>query len=206
MDVGIADLRAGYYTGAESDLKGRQSVDQSGLNRFLASVERRAFLMAVASLKDQEDALDVVQDTMMMLAKRYGQKSEEEWRPLFFKILNNRIRDVIRRRTVKNRFAGFLTVFSRDESVDAPDPFQLVADDSGNTPVQLIEQEETWAAVSLAVSELPRRQQEAFLLRCIEGMSTEETATAMGCSQGSVKTHYSRALQALQAMLGEFRQ
>ena len=199
-------LKTDLYEGAESDLKGRQSVDQSGLNRFLASVERRAFLIAVTSLQDQEDALDVVQDAMMMLAKKYGHKSEEEWRPLFFRILNNRIRDIIRRRTVKNRFSGFLTIFSRDDSEELSDPFQQVADTSGNTPVEMMEKEHIWAAVSLAVAELPRRQQEAFLLRCIEGMSTEETATAMGCSQGSVKTHYSRALQALQSMLGELKQ
>jgi len=199
-------LKTDLYIGAESDLKGRQSADQSELNRFLASVERRAFLMAVTSLKDQEDALDTVQDAMMMLAKKYGHKPEAEWRPLFFRILNNRIKDVIRRRTVKNRFSGFLTIFSKDDSEELSDPFQQVADASGNTPVEMVEKEQTWAAVSLAVAELPRRQKEAFLLRCIEGMSTEETATAMGCSQGSVKTHYSRALQALQSMLGELKQ
>lgn len=175
------------------------------LDRFLASVERRAFLIARTALGDQDDALDSVQDAMLLLVKKYGHKSEDEWRLLFFKILHNRIRDVIRRRTVKNRFTGWLPSFASSRDAEQDDPFQHVADTESNNPALAVERQQSMAALTQAVEELPYRQQQAFMLRCWEGLSTLETASVMGCSEGSVKTHYSRALHSLREQLEEHR-
>lgn len=175
------------------------------LDKFLASVERRAFLIARTALADQDDALDTVQDSMLMLVRKYSHKSEDEWRLLFFKILHNRIRDVIRRRTVKNRFTGWLPSFSSPRDLEQDDPFQHVADAESNNPALAVERQQSMAALIEAVEKLPHRQQQAFMLRCWEGLSTVETASVMGCSQGSVKTHYSRALHSLQEQLQEHR-
>jgi RNA polymerase sigma-70 factor (ECF subfamily) len=178
--------------------------DQHAMDNFLASVERRAFLMARTALGNEEDALDTVQDAMMMLVRKYRHKSENEWRLLFYRMLNNRIRDVIRRRMVRNRFTGWLGGFARDDD-DQPDPFQLVADRAANNPARDLERRQSMEALSIALAVLPPRQQEAFMLRCWEGLSTAETAAVMKCSEGSVKTHYSRALHSLQEQLKEHR-
>ncbi|MCK9564372.1 MAG: RNA polymerase sigma factor [Bacteroidales bacterium] len=171
------------------------------LEGFLAAVERRAFLMARVALGNDNDALDIVQDTMLVMVRKYQNKPSEEWRPLFFRVLQNRIRDLYRYRKVRSRFAGWLG--SPFDGEDDSDPFQQVADVPGNNPAVELESRRSMEAVSTAVAALPRRQQQAFMLRCWEGLSTADTATAMGCSEGSVKTHYFRALQALQEALKE---
>lgn len=176
-------------------------IEYRDLNGFLASVERRAFVMARVALGNREDALDIVQDTMLVMVNKYRNKPCEEWRPLFFRVLQNRIRDLYRYRKVRNRFGGWLR--QPFDSDDDSDPFQQVADVPGNNPAVELESRRSMEAVSTAVAALPRRQQQAFMLRCWEGLSTAETATAMGCSEGSVKTHYFRALQALQEALKE---
>ena len=179
-------------------------ADDKSLDSFLAIAERRAFLMARAALGNDEDALDTVQDAMMMLVKKYRHKSEDEWRLLFFRILNNRIRDLIRRRTVRNRFGGWLAGIGKDSEEDY-DPFQQVPDRPSNNPGKELERQESMQDLDLAMKKLPPRQLEAFMLRCWEGMSTAETASIMKCSEGSVKTHYSRALKVLQVELEEHR-
>jgi RNA polymerase sigma-70 factor, ECF subfamily len=195
----------GQITGEGSILKDRDKVNHAALNRFLASVERRAFLIARTALRHQEDALDVVQDAMLILVRKYSSKPEEEWRPLFYRVLNNRITDVVRRRTVRNRFSGFLPTFGKQDEPQQ-DPFQQVPDSEHNSPYRQLEQEQSMAAITEAVKDLPLRQQQAFMLRCWEGMSTAETAAVMACTEGSVKTHYSRALQSLKSALEEYRQ
>lgn len=171
------------------------------LDQFLSSVERRAFRIASIALRDPEEALDVVQDAMLQLARRYGSRPAAEWMPLFYRILQNRIRDSQRRRTVRNRlFAWWPGSTGDDESAEDP---VLEAVDGGPEPDLLVANGEALRELENAVADLPARQSEAFLLRTIEGLDVAATAAVMGCSEGSVKTHYSRAVHALRARLGE---
>jgi RNA polymerase sigma-70 factor (ECF subfamily) len=172
------------------------------LDRFLASVERRAFKIAQLAIRDTDDALDIVQDAMLQLARRYAARPAEEWKPLFYRILNNRVRDFQRRRAVRSRIIAWLPV-RRDDESEAPDPIESAAG-SELPPGERLQVDETLKALEGALGELPQRQQQAFLLRTLEGLDVAETAAAMGCSQGSVKTHYFRAVQTLRERLGEF--
>ncbi len=171
------------------------------LSQFLASVELRAFKIAQAALRHEDDALDAVQDAMLQLARAYSDRPAEEWKPLFYRILENRIRDMQRRRTVRNRVMAWLP-FRPDREEEEPDPIAEAASDEP-LPIRRLEIEESMTALEKALGALPRRQQQAFLLRTLEGLDVAQTARAMGCSEGSVKTHYFRALQTLRAQLGE---
>jgi len=173
------------------------------LDMFLASVERKAFRIAQIALRHEADALDVVQDAMLQLSSRYGSRPPEEWRPLFYRILENRVRDVQRRRSVRNRVMSYMP-WNKDDDEDAADPIDQAVDRGALPPAQL-ESDEAMAALEQALAGLPARQRQAFLLRNFEGLDVAETAAAMKCSQGSVKTHYFRALKALRSKLGEFR-
>jgi RNA polymerase sigma-70 factor (ECF subfamily) len=172
------------------------------LNQFLAGVELKAFKIAQAALRHEDDALDAVQDAMLQLARAYADRPAQEWKPLFYRILENRIRDMQRRRTVRGRVIAWLP-FRGDEDEEEPDPIAQAPSPDPQPPRRL-ELDQAVAALEKALGELPRRQQQAFLLRTLEGLDVAQTAVAMGCSQGSVKTHYFRALQALRAQLGEF--
>ncbi len=171
------------------------------LNQFLASVELKAFKIAQAGLRHEDDALDAVQDAMLQLARAYAERPPEEWKPLFYRILENRIRDMQRRRTVRGRVIAWLP-FRGVVDEDEPDPISQ-APSPEPQPLKRLELDEAMGALQKALEGLPRRQQQAFLLRTLEGMDVAETAAAMGCSQGSVKTHYFRALQSLRTQLGE---
>lgn len=174
----------------------------AALNAFLASVELRAFKIAQASLRNEDDALDAVQDAMLQLARAYADRSADEWRPLFYRILENRIRDMQRRRSVRNRVMAWLP-FKRDEDGDEPDPLAQAPSSESSLPVKL-ELAEAMQALEKALQALPERQRQAFLLRNLEGLDVAQTALAMGCSEGSVKTHYFRAVQTLRLRLGAF--
>src|SRR6202140_3219053 len=169
------------------------------LNQFLAGVELKAFKMAQAALRHEDDALDAVQDAMLQLVRAYADRPAEQWKPLFYRILENRIRDLQRRRTVRGRVIAWLP-FRGDEDDDELDPIAQ-APSPELQPPQRLELDQAIGALERALGELPRRQQQAFLLRTLEGLDVAETAAAMGCSQGSVKTHYFRALHALRAQL-----
>ena len=155
------------------------------------------------ALRHEDDALDAVQDAMLQLARAYGARPESEWKPLFYRILENRIHDVQRRRMTRNKVIAWLP-FRRggDEDDEMPDLIeQAVSPDLA--PGQRLELDEAIQALERALTELPRRQQQAFLLRSLEGMDVAQTAVAMGCSEGSVKTHYFRALNTLRGKLGD---
>jgi len=171
------------------------------LNQFLAGVELRAFKIAQAALRHEDDALDAVQDAMLQLARAYADRPEQEWKPLFYRILENRIRDMQRRRTVRGRVMSWLPLRGEDED-EEPDPVAQ-AQSPEPQPLRRLELDEAVGALEKALGQLPRRQQQAFLLRTLEGLDVAGTAAAMGCSEGSVKTHYFRALQALRAQLGD---
>ncbi len=171
------------------------------LNQFLASVELKAFRIAQAALRHEDDALDAVQDAMLQLTRAYAARPAEEWKPLFYRILENRIRDLQRRRTVRGRIMAWLPSRGDDDD-EEPDPIAQAAS-AEPQPVRRLELDEAVGALEKALQQLPRRQQQAFLLRTLEGLDVAGTARAMGCSEGSVKTHYFRAVQTLRAQLGE---
>jgi len=178
-------------------------VDEpADMDAFLRSVERRGFLMARVALGNEDDALDALQDAMLRLVQRYAERPAAEWRPLFYRILRNRITDTHRRRRIGSWLGGWKPRRHEEDEDDA-DPIQLLEDPAPGNPERLVAGERRGEALTKALGELPARQQQAFMLRCWEGLSTAETAQAMGCSEGSVKTHYFRALQALRERLEE---
>jgi RNA polymerase sigma-70 factor (ECF subfamily) len=172
------------------------------LNRFLAEVERKAFRMARIALRHDDDALDAVQDAMLQLSRRYAERPPAEWRPLFYRILENRVRDMQRRRMVRGKVMALLP-WRRDGDDEMPDPM-AEAPDHAPGPAEQADGMGMLAVLEGALARLPPRQREAFLLRNMEGLDVAQTAAAMGCSDGSVKTHYFRAVHALQEQLGEF--
>lgn len=169
---------------------------EADLNRFLAGVEKKAFYMARAAVGDHDDALDIVQEAMITLVRKYSDKDEEQWRPLFYRILQNKITDWHRRSSFRRRLFG-----SRSEEDD--DSLDEVPGLSSVEPAARVQLDESTAKLIDLVAELPLRQQQAFLLRSLEGLNVSETAKAMGCSQGSVKTHYSRAVHSMREQLQE---
>lgn len=183
-------------------VSGSKGLDQvAALGRFLAGVEKRAYRMARMAVRNDADALDIVQDAMLQLARRYSHGRSEDWAPLFHRILQNRIRDHQRRRKVRERLFAWLPHFpSRDAPPD--DPIEQVAAPA-NGMAETVMEDEAMRALEHALAQLPARQREAFMLRNFEGLDVAATAAAMGCSEGSVKTHYSRAVHTLRAMLGE---
>lgn len=187
----------------KSDLSIESKASLLSIDDFLASVQRRAYAMARAALGSADDAMDVVQDSMLQLVKSYADRDTDEWRKLFYRILNNKINDLFRRRKLQQRFGGLLPGLSSqniNEQGATPDPFDKIPAADGDPAIHL-QRQRTIVELHVQISLLPRRQREVFMLRCWEGFSTRETAQTMGCSEGSVKTHYSRALSALRTNL-----
>src|ERR1700759_259643 len=159
------------------------------LEKFLAEIERRAFRMAQVALRDADDALDVVQDAMLKLTRSYASRPSTEWRPLFYRILENGIRDLQRRRTVRKRVMTWLPGPKEDPDNEALDPMDNVADAAPGIQ-EILMQGQAMEKLETSLRLLPARQRQAFMLRNFEGLDVAETAGAMGCSEGSVKTHY----------------
>jgi RNA polymerase sigma-70 factor (ECF subfamily) len=170
------------------------------MDQFLAAVERRAYRLAFIRVRDADDALDIVQDAMLRLVRRYASRPASEWTPLFYRILDNRIRDHQRRQLVRRRMFGWLG--PRDADAES-DPVQQAPADGREQPDRQVAADGAMVQLEAAVGRLPARQQQAFLLRVLEGLDVAGTAAAMGCSEGSVKTHFSRAVHSLRATLGD---
>ena len=174
------------------------------MSDFLASVERRAFKQALFAVRDDEVALDIVQDSMLKLAEKYGGNPAGELPMLFQRILQNTIRDFYRRQKVRSTWTTLLSAFSPSEDEDS-DPLETLEVEQGSysptTPHGNLEQMQVLAIIEEEVRRLPPRQREAFLMRYWEDMDIAETAAAMGCSEGSVKTHCSRATHSLATAL-----
>jgi RNA polymerase sigma-70 factor (ECF subfamily) len=175
---------------------------ERALERFLAGIEKRAFRIARMALRDHAEAEDAVQDAMIRLVRNYAGHPPEQWRPLFYRILRNRITDSQRRDKVRRAVIAWWPGATQDE--EAADPLESAPDESSR-PDAVLEGEELLARIEEVLAGLSSRQREAFLLRNFEGLDVAQTAVAMGCSEGSVKTHYFRALQALQDVLGELK-
>jgi RNA polymerase sigma-70 factor (ECF subfamily) len=174
---------------------------ETRLNRFFADVEKRALRIAEISVRDRDEAMDLVQDAMIRLARNYADRPDDEWTPLFYRILQNRIRDWQRKQVVRNRV---LVWFGRGGGENDYDPVDSAPDPAGRTPDDTLQSHQALESLESAVADLPARQREAFMLRTFEGLDVAGTATAMGCSEGSVKTHYSRAVHSLRKTLGEY--
>ena len=182
-------------------------ASRTELSQFLSTVERRAYKQALYAVRDEHAALDIVQDAMIKLAEKYGGKPDAELPLLFQRILQNTIRDYYRRQKVKNAWTTLFSSFtSKNEEVEY-DPLDSLQDDENRSapaaPDESLQQGQVIALIEQALGKLPARQREAFLLRYWEGLDTAETATAMGCTEGSVKTHCSRATHALAVSLKE---
>jgi RNA polymerase sigma-70 factor (ECF subfamily) len=161
--------------------------------------------MAEFATGNRDDALDVVQDAMLGLVRSYADRAEQDWPPLFQRILQSRIRDWYRRSRVRNRFRVWLQRGQGEDAGSLPDPIQQAPDRSSPGTLQSVMQHDAMAQLQQALQALPFRQQQVFLLRSWEGLDVAQTAFAMGCSEGSVKTHYSRALHRLRQILEEHR-
>jgi RNA polymerase sigma-70 factor (ECF subfamily) len=171
------------------------------LSAFLASAERRAFKQAQFAVRDADSALDIVQDAMMKLAENYGQRPAAELPLLFTRILQNTIHDHFRRQKVRSTWVTlFSALGGRDEEEDS-DPLEtleaLAGSEQAESAADKVERAQVIAVIEEEISRLPARQREAFLMRYWEEMDVAETAALMGCSEGSVKTHCSRATHAL---------
>jgi len=174
------------------------------LSAFLQQVERRAFKQTVYAVRDEHVALDIVQDSMLKLAQKYPEKPAKEYPMLFQRILQNTMRDFWRRQKVRNVWTTLLSSFggSKEDGDDNWDPLDTMdVGDERQTPTSQLESSQTMQLIENALEKLPPRQREAFVLRYWEDMSVAETASAMGCSEGSVKTHCSRALHTMAALL-----
>lgn len=175
------------------------------LSDFLRQVEKKAFKRAYYNARDEDAALDIVQDSMIKLSTHYGDKPVAELPLLFQRILSNTTLDWFRRQKTRN--AHFTTLSSFADTDDGQD-FDLLEVHSGEAEQAMGESAEQWTGrlqtmqhIESAVMELPLRQREAFLLRYWEELDVAETAAVMGCTEGSVKTHCSRAIQALHRIL-----
>jgi len=182
-----------------------QLATERELSDFLASVERRAYKQAAFAVRDNHAALDIVQDAMLKLAEKYAGKPAAELPLLFQRILQNTIRDFFRRQKVRSVWTTLVSSLTPKGEDDDYDPLETLAI-RGDTataaePSEEFARSQTFAAIEEALEHLPARQRQAFLLRYWEDMDVAETAQAMGCSEGSVKTHCSRATHTLAELL-----
>ncbi|WP_435628679.1 RNA polymerase sigma factor [Candidatus Ferrigenium straubiae] len=182
-------------------------ASRTELSQFLSMVERRAYKQALYAVRDEHSALDIVQDAMIKLAEKYGGKPTAELPLLFQRILQNTIHDYYRRQKVKNAWTTLFSSFTPKNEETEYDPLDNLRDEENLSapaaPEDSLQQSQVIALIEESLCQLPPRQREAFLLRYWEGLDTAETAAAMGCTEGSVKTHCSRAVHALAASLNK---
>jgi RNA polymerase sigma-70 factor (ECF subfamily) len=176
------------------------ATDQE-LSAFLKSVEKRAFKRTVYAVRDEEAALDIVQDSMIRLAERYADRPAAEWPMLFQRIMSNATMDWFRRQKVRNAVVQNLSDFDGGDDGDEFDLLESLQTTEGalgaESAADSVSREQILLVIESEIAELPARQREAFLLRYWEEFDVAETAEVMGCSEGSVKTHCSRAVHAL---------
>lgn len=166
------------------------------IDAFLATIGPRAFRFAEAGLRHREDALDAVQEAMLKMLG-YRERPSAEWTPLFWSILRSRIIDAQRRRAFRFGWLDHRDPQQEGHGADWADP--------GPDPSRDHDVREAWQTLASALRGLPRRQREAFTLRVLEELDVADTARAMGCSEGSVKTHLSRAREALRGKLEDWK-
>jgi RNA polymerase sigma-70 factor (ECF subfamily) len=155
--------------------------------------------MAKFASGNTAEAFDLVQEAMLQFVRRYTDRPPEEWNALFYRVLKSRITDWHRRTSVRKRFLAWLG--RTDDGEDREDPLQSLPDQASPNPSEQVLRQEERRALEKAIRRLPLRQQQAFLLRAWEGMDVAQAAFAMGCSEGTIKTHYSRAVHTLRGLL-----
>ncbi|MBN1959139.1 MAG: RNA polymerase sigma factor [Desulfuromonadales bacterium] len=170
------------------------------MENFFKSIERQAFRLALFACHNEDDALDLVQESMCKFVDKYSNKPDSEWKALFYKILQNKIRDFYRREAIRCRWRVWLGKNSEDT---VSEPLEQLADLQGRTPEQETETKYKFRQLQHELLQLSLKQQQVFLLRAWEGLSVKETAQAMNCSEGTVKTHFYRATEQLKKKLGE---
>jgi RNA polymerase sigma-70 factor, ECF subfamily len=171
------------------------------LSDFLRQVEKRAFRQTAYAVRDDHAALDIVQDAMMKLAEKYASKPIEEYPLLFQRILQNTMRDYWRRQKVRNLWTSLFSSLGSQEDEDY-DPLETIeVETQEGDPAEQLERSQVMRLIEKALAKLPARQREAFVLRYWEELDVAETASVMGCSEGSVKTHCSRAVSALSTLM-----
>lgn len=176
------------------------------LSDFLQSVERRAFKQAAYATRDDDTSLDIVQEAMFKLAEKYADKPAAELPMLFQRILQNVIHDHFRRQKVRNLWTTLLSALQPEDNDGSDrDPLESLEVEGdtrqGESAAQIVERDQILRIIDAEVQKLPGRQREAFVMRYWQDLDVAETATAMGCSEGSVKTHCSRAVHTLAAAL-----
>jgi len=186
------------YPGSSNKL-----ATETELSVFLEKVERRAFKQAAFAVRDTHTALDIVQDAMFKLADRYRDRPPGELAPLFQRILQNTIRDFYRRQKVRSTWTTLFSSFRPRDEGDEYDFLETFEVETGRNdgPDGQLERTQVANIIEEGLKRLPPRQRQAFILRYWEELDVAETASAMGCSQGSVKTHCSRATHSMAAFL-----
>lgn len=178
----------------------RRMSTRPELERFLADVERRAFKQAAFAVRNEDAALDIVQEAMIKLTESYAGRPAAEWPLLFTRILQNTIHDHFRRAKIRSTWMTLFSALTPGDDEDA-DPLDTLAalpgTERAESAADQVERAQVLAAIDKELTELPARQREAFLLRYWEELDVAETAAVMGCSEGSVKTHCSRATHTL---------
>ncbi len=169
------------------------AATRQAMDAFFRESEQRAYLMAMTLTRDHQDALELVQESMLRLVQKYQDRNPEEWAPLFYRILHNGIKDWYRKQKLRQVLRGLMPW----QAEDVETPTQQVSAER----CALIDDELT--RVLHALETLPLRQQQTFLLRAWQEMSTRETAFALSISENSVKTHYARATRRLREILGD---
>lgn len=176
-----------------------ENPDHPDMESFLKSIERPAYRMALLASRNREDALDLVQDSFCRFVDKYSQRPREEWQPLFYTILHNSIRDLGRRRAIRRCLLWLGGANAEDENGG----LENLADERSPNPEHAAQVNHAHVALHKALAQLPLRQRQAFLLHGWQELNITETAGIMGCSDGSVKTHYFRAVQTLRKQLGD---
>jgi len=179
-----------------SEIQGNAAIS---IDAFLKSVELKAYRIVILSVRSHADALDILQDSMLKLVVNYADKPEREWKPLFYRILQNRIKDWHRQKTLRSVFVFWQSQDDREQAIDVAAPLLSMDAEPESAHMKQDQQEHVIAALI----NLPEKQRQCFLMRTWEGMSVRDTAKAMGCSEGSVKTHFFRAMTKLRQVLGE---
>jgi len=173
--------------------------NRNKLDAFLAEEEQKAFRVARVSVGNDDDAMDVIQDAMLKFVHKYAEKSSDQWRPLFYKIVYSRLTDFHRRRNFRRGIMQFWGSHD-DEQHNRLEIDNVVA--ANLDPQQQLQVDGALEQLQQALANLPLRQQQAVLMRAWHGFDTNETARIMQVSTGSVKTHYSRGLEKLRDSLG----
>lgn len=189
------------YNMSQQPLEQDEVTTRSSLTmeRFLASVEKKAYHMAMFATSSHADALDLLQEAMIKLVSSYSEKDAQHWKPLFYRILQNKIRDWHRHQKVKNMVFFWKQTDEQDENQH--EWYGDLAQDSSLAPEVSWHQQQLNKQIFDNIALLPEKQRQCFLLRAWEGLSVAETALAMECSEGSVKTHYSRATSKLKTLM-----